>query len=713
MAPFKNPFNLSASKFFEALGRVCYSFWPTVVCAIVAVYGYVISIDGGSEAYETTRVAMAANFGLAATLAWTMFLVGYSVFQRKSKGAGLTLTVHNALQALGFLLPIGFYLLIPEKESGSNDDWIFQRLALLGAAAHLVVAVAPYLFGGSERGFWQWNRTLFLRILTTILYSGVLIAGVELAMLASQYLLNIEWDRAYINVAIFLGVGFSPLFFCAGIPQTPEEILDLEPENNPKPYPIGLKVFTQFVLLPLVALYLVILYAYGARLAIIQAWPVGWVSTLIFSYSVAGILAFLLVWPLYLADLRQQRLAENQKVDEENESTEVVEKPVQQSSWLGRMLPRFFDLALIPLLALEFAAIGIRVQAYGITEERYIGLMMAGWLAFVVAVRLLTKGRLIRFIPASLAVVILWTVFSPWNARETTRASQLNEYTELLSKSKVLKNGKAVPLAKGDTIPERDLGRIGLLTEYMLEKGLDEEIAPMFSNSLSDSLIAASMPIKDDKNGREYRNDYEWREKIQKQIIKEFGLIPEEVSSARSAASSDNFSTPRNKEYADDAPNGSVATEPEFRYAEVKDSTKMIPLYGAKYFIAIEDFADLYIGINLANYQVLKFEGLEGKGELAVDTAGQLTTFYKNQELKGSIEPVVAQMGLKAKSTKIFEPSQAYVPIGERKIPLRDGKGEIHAYFYIQSMKARFSTVKSSGKPGRIVELKGGILFLD
>ena len=62
-------------------------------------------------------------------------------------------------------------------------------------------------------------------------------------------------------------------------------------------YPIGLKYFTQYVLLPLVAIYLGILIAYEAKIAIQWSLPQGWVSIMVLASAIFGILAFLLIYP--------------------------------------------------------------------------------------------------------------------------------------------------------------------------------------------------------------------------------------------------------------------------------------------------------------------------------------------------------------------------------------------------------------------------------
>ena len=63
-------------------------------------------------------------------------------------------------------------------------------------------------------------------------------------------------------------------------------------------YPRGLRVFTRFVLLPIVALYLLILLVYFAKVLVTWAWPSGWIGWLVSAVAVAGISSLVLVHPL-------------------------------------------------------------------------------------------------------------------------------------------------------------------------------------------------------------------------------------------------------------------------------------------------------------------------------------------------------------------------------------------------------------------------------
>ncbi|WP_133273279.1 DUF4153 domain-containing protein [Hymenobacter radiodurans] len=309
---------------------------------------------------------------------------------------GLTLTLSASLAAERYRWPMWLRLLTQAGTVALLALWYVScppeptlrwgmRLFLLLVGQHLLVAAVPYLLELRRRadtpGFWRYNETLFLRILTAGLYSGVLFVGCSLALLAIDNLFDVKLDdKLYAYLFVVLATVFNTWFFLAGVPR---DFAALELETG---YPKGLKLFTQFVLLPLVVLYLAILYAYLARILGLWELPKGWVSTLVLALAVAGIFALLLIHPI---------------------------RDAAENTWI-RTFARWFYWSLFPLLGLLAVAIGTRIRAYGITEERYLVLVLAAWLMLITIYFLLRQGRGIIWIPASLAVAAFLASGGPW-----------------------------------------------------------------------------------------------------------------------------------------------------------------------------------------------------------------------------------------------------------------------------------------------------------
>jgi hypothetical protein len=277
--------------------------------------------------------------------------------------------------------------------------------------SHLLVAFVAFLKEeNSELSFWEYNKNLFVNLFLTVVFTGVLIGGVELAIVAVQELFNIDFEakiyaETFFALAIFGSTFIFLLFNESGLDY-------LEKEGK---YPVILKFFTQFILIPLLIIYVVILYFYSAKILINWQLPRGWVSYLVLAYSIVGIFALLLVHPL---------------------------KDLKLKSWI-LVFNKLFYYTLIPLILLLFVAIFTRVLQYGYTEARYFVLLISIWLTTIVLYFIFVKKSSIKFIPTSLFVFGLFSLLMPYlNAFSVSKRSQEHELIEILKSNQLLVNNK-------------------------------------------------------------------------------------------------------------------------------------------------------------------------------------------------------------------------------------------------------------------------------
>jgi hypothetical protein len=100
-----------------------------------------------------------------------------------------------------------------------------------------------------------------------------------------------------------------------------------------------------------------------------------------------------------------------------------------------------FYVILIPLLVILFIAILMRIDDYGITIKRYVVLFLGIWLCVVCVYTILGKTN-IKFIPISLAVMLLLISFGPWGMFSVSEHYQVKRLKAILEKAAILKNGK-------------------------------------------------------------------------------------------------------------------------------------------------------------------------------------------------------------------------------------------------------------------------------
>lgn len=328
-------------------------------------------------------------------LALTLTLAGDLFAESRQFSAGRRWGLRLGALAIAALLE---FVLDPIRLQGD----IF-RMCLLAFSFHLLVAFAPFVGKDDTNGFWQYNKTLFLRFLTSGLYSGVLIGGLCIALAAIDALFSVEIkSHIYLRLFAVIGTAFNTIFFLAGVPK------DFAALNEDHSYPKGLKIFTQYVLIPLITIYLGILLLYEVKIAVEWRLPKGTVSNLITGYAVFGILSLLLIYPI-----REQ----------------------SGNRWIV-IFSRLFYVLMIPLLVLLILAIWKRVGLYGITESRYILILMAVWLSGITVYFLVNKRAAIKVIPISLFVVTLLGTFGPQSMASVSQRSQLSRLKGLLSSKK-------------------------------------------------------------------------------------------------------------------------------------------------------------------------------------------------------------------------------------------------------------------------------------
>ncbi len=313
-------------------------------------------------------------------------------------------------QFLGLLFLIGFYfLLFREGDQKSFTEIQTFIILVVFILYHLLVAFIAYFRIKNQRTFWEYNKSLFVHIVLAVLFSGVLVLGIELALAAIENLFQLNFiTNLHLYVAIFIscfGSCFIFLIFIGnGLPTLEES----------KPFPMILKFFVKFILIPLLIVYSFILYVYFFKIIFSWELPRGWISYMIIAYSLLGIITLLLVYPL--------------------------KKDI--AGWV-QVFQKCFYYTLIPLIILLIIAISKRISDYGITENRYYVLLLTIWLTLIVSYFIFKKAPNISFIPKSLFLLGILSLTLPFiNIFSTSERSQFYQFYKILQDNQLLKNEK-------------------------------------------------------------------------------------------------------------------------------------------------------------------------------------------------------------------------------------------------------------------------------
>ncbi len=396
-----------------------------MLCAAVGVAACLVLVERGDDSFFT-RLWMACQLGLP-------LLIGLAALAESRAWEG---RLHWLLQGLGTAALVGYFFLLDPKSDSFEWLTLPRYLALL-LTAHLLVAVAPYLNRSPVADFWEYNKRLFINVVTGGAFSAVLFLGLAAAILAVDQLFDLNVDyRIYGRLFVLLAGVFNTSFFLFHFPKT-----YAFGEDGAAGYNAVFRNLCKYILIPIVGLYFLILYAYGAKILVTWNLPKGWASSLVIGFSVAGIFTYLLNYLL----------------------------PQHDDSGLVRGYRRWFWWVVLPVTVLLFVAIERRIADYGVTEQRFLVAHTGLWLAAMCLYFLFSKTDNIKFVPLSLGLFALIYAFGPLNAFAVSERSQASILKGLLEKNGRFKNGKIVR----DTaqVPETDLRQIESGLSYFEDRG--------------------------------------------------------------------------------------------------------------------------------------------------------------------------------------------------------------------------------------------------
>ena|GEM_PF-4683543 len=314
------------------------------------------------------------------------------------------------------------------------------NVVLYAMCFHLVASFAVYTDKNSLWAFWHYNQYLFIRVWASILFCLIIFLGLSGALWAIDTLFGFpiagDW---YVNLFGLVVWVVLPFFICGNMPTS------LEYFEEDIDFPKGLKVFCEFVLLPLLVLYLGILIFYTGRIVYLNRLPNGWVAVPVLIYAATGTLMYLLVYPL-------------------------KESPTQH--W-ATLYCRWFFFSLLPLLTVLFIAVSKRIDVYGLTEGRMLSLYLGLWFTAISVYFLFSRYDNIKVVPISLFILLLLALLPPYNIFNLSIRSQYNRLEKLLERNHLLNAGHILEYGNNKSsadIPEKDKENIVSIVHYLHDR---------------------------------------------------------------------------------------------------------------------------------------------------------------------------------------------------------------------------------------------------
>ena len=360
----------------------------------------------------------------------------FGICKLVAESRGWPVVRHMALAMAG-VAALGYIVFVPFL-------W-WLHLAFIAPALLLLVMVAAYLRKeGDDLSFWFFNRQVWFGVVVSYIALFMFAGGCSAALYAIEKLFDVKISgNVYFDMWLFASLVLGPVYALSWVPEkftfTKDDCID----------PPGLRFMANWISVPMVLVYLLILYAYFGKIIVTGDVPKGVLAYMISGFIGAGVVAYLVSWPLREDGTAQLRL-------------------------FHRI---FFPAILVPT-AFHFYAIWERVSAYGFTEQRYYLLLSAIWFAFL-GLGFTFRKLPIKFIPGILAVLLIIGGIGPWSGVAVSGHSQFSRLEHLLVKDHLLVDGKIVK-AEGE-LPIEDRVAIGSILDYLCNSDRDYMIADRFA----------------------------------------------------------------------------------------------------------------------------------------------------------------------------------------------------------------------------------------
>ncbi|MCE5330798.1 MAG: DUF4153 domain-containing protein [Bacteroidales bacterium] len=373
-------------------------------------------------------------------------------FKNKLLRAGLNL--------LSTILLVIYILTLPESLRVSDD----YQLIILGIVFTFSSFFASFLKKNNDIPFWEFSKTSIVQLVITFIFSLVLMLGLSLAVLSLDELFKVNIsDRVYKNLAVICCGLFAPIYFLANV------LDENEKRKHEFEFNKFLKVLGLYILLPILAVYVVILYVY--LIQIIAKWelPNGWVSWLVSALALGGFLSMMILYPL--------------RLQSENKSENKT------ATYFSRYLP----VIIFPLLILMTIGIFRRFNDYGLTINRGYVFLLNFWLYGICIYLFFSKSKHLKWIIISFSLIAFLSSIGPWSVFNVTKQNMINEINHILAENHLIENGKVIDKADVEKIKidEKQEQKLVSKIDYIVDNYGISALQPFFNDKIEGKTSAA------------------------------------------------------------------------------------------------------------------------------------------------------------------------------------------------------------------------------
>lgn len=397
--------------------------YPLTMLFLVAVATVnVISIQSEKEDFSKYLF----TFVVGAMLS----VVGQQVYERFCTKA----IERFMLMGGAILLTASYYFMIRSASAFNMEISIKTAVAMFALLMAFIWVPAIK----SKVTFNESFMSAFKAFFITALFSAVLAGGVSTIIFAIDQLLFSIHYKVYSHALNIIFSLFAPIFFLSFTPSYPGKkdtnfsTDQLEKMEKAISVPKTLGILISYVIIPLTAVYTIILLVYVLLNIRGDFWTNNLLEPMLVSYTIIVIFVYILASSL------------------DNQSAMIFRK--------------IFPKVLIPIVLFQTIASILKISEAGVTHGRYY-VIMFGIFAFI-------SGIIFSFFPVRkngwiAAVLIVFSAISiipPIDAFTVSRTNQINVLKDTLTENGMLEEGKIVP---NSSISEKDKKTITRTVSYL------------------------------------------------------------------------------------------------------------------------------------------------------------------------------------------------------------------------------------------------------
>ncbi len=410
-------------------------------------FSVIASFGAVASANYATHFVFSKNTSIPISLVLTM-LVGVILFTALALIAERTtdnLFERMKIQSLGIIPLIFFYLSIVSKHplNHLSESMVLLFVLWLGSAFVLLL-IGQYVERNNEYACWQFSKSLFLRMFFAVFGGIFVFIACVIALHSIATLFDIPIHQNYF-VIVWEWIAFvgGPLYVLQGFQR------ELKTYDNDTHLPELVKKFALYVLRPIAVIYFCIIYSYIVKILFIsREWPIGSVALPIIFYCMVIIVSVLLLYPY-------------------------------QTKLLGWL--RCLVWTVVPLMPVYFLAIARRIGEYGVTEARYVGILLGVWFVGVVLYTSSVKAWRPTRIVGILGIMMLLISFGPWGVFQISLQSQTGRLVGLFQEYHVLVDGK-FQKKNFNELSDEKRGNIYRLARYVFDRGGSDGLSSFFTS---------------------------------------------------------------------------------------------------------------------------------------------------------------------------------------------------------------------------------------